>query len=302
MTPQTVHRHADEWLNELLNFEGRSINTIKAYRRYIHQFFPEDAPLEAITPAIIKRTLMRDAHLSQSSKAVAVIAIRGFAKWLDEQGLFDSRDVMKVKPPKVPQRIAQYWTVEDIELIFAAAEKKIEEAKTARQRRRWVQIRAICLLLYSTGLRISELLALEEDELNGGHVTVIGKGNKQRAVPIAGNVKPALKAWLEARSEVVKPGVRQLFCSYCSGRPVTYRHIGRNLKAVIDDAGVPDGSAHTFRHSYATHLLNAGADLRTIQELLGHGSLETTQQYLHVNMTRKAAEVNRYHPLASKAA
>ena len=300
MTTPTIHQLSKEWLNEMLNFEGKSPNTIRSYRNHIHRFFPEDAALKALTPKHIKQVLIRDAHLSPASKAQAVVVMRSFAKWLDVQDLFDSREVMKVKPPKIPHRLARYWTVDEVEMIFDTAQRKVEEAKFEAEKRRWIQTRAIVLFLYSTGVRITELLDLEDDGMSSDHITVIGKGNKQRAVPIAGDVKPALEAWLEVREKVVKPGVKTIFCGRYSGQSLSHRHVNSSIKELVKEAGVPDGSAHTFRHSYATHLLDAGADLRTIQELLGHGSLETTQRYLHVNMSRKSAEINRYHPLAQK--
>jgi len=162
---------------------------------------------------------------------------------------------------------------------------------------------AIFELLYSSGLRVGELTSLDKDDvdLENGWVRVIGKGNKERYVPVGSRAVDALRAYLPLRATIaandkIATEDRALFLNMRGGR-LSSRSIGRILKANLHNAGiVRDASPHAFRHSFATHLLQGGADLRSIQELLGHSSLSTTQRYTKVDLGRLMEVYDKAHP------
>ena len=167
--------------------------------------------------------------------------------------------------------------------------------------------RAILELLYSSGLRVGELtsLNLEDLDLGGGMVRVMGKGGKERMVPIGSKAVEALRSYLERRGELLtkeRNTTQYLFLNYRGGN-LTARSVARMIKTYRLQGGiVKETSPHTFRHSFATHLLDAGADLRGIQELLGHVSLSTTQKYTHVSSAKLMEVYDRTHPRARKGA
>ena len=160
-------------------------------------------------------------------------------------------------------------------------------------------------LLYSSGLRVGELtsLDLEDLDLGGGMVRVMGKGGKERIVPIGSKAIEALRSYLTRRGELMAKGTsasQYLFLNYRGGR-LTPRSVARMIKKYLLQGGiVKKTTPHTFRHSFATHLLDAGADLRGIQELLGHASLSTTQKYTHVSSAKLMEVYDRTHPRARK--
>lgn len=160
-------------------------------------------------------------------------------------------------------------------------------------------------MLYSSGLRVSEAvgLTLRDVDLENGWVRVVGKGNKERYVPVGSRAVAALRAYLQMRPDE-EVWSRGTLCKECSalflnsrGQPLSDRSVRRILKLLLTNAGLEkDATPHWFRHSFATHLLHAGADLRSIQELLGHASLSTTQRYTKVDVGRLMQEYDRSHP------
>ena len=160
-------------------------------------------------------------------------------------------------------------------------------------------------LLYSSGLRVGELTSLNLDDLDlgGGMVRVMGKGGKERIVPIGSRAVEALRSYLARRGELKKKGESPppyLFLNRRGGR-LTPRSVARMISTYRLHGGIAkEASPHTFRHSFATHLLDAGADLRGIQELLGHASLSTTQKYTHVSSAKLMEVYDRTHPRARK--
>jgi integrase/recombinase XerC len=159
--------------------------------------------------------------------------------------------------------------------------------------------RAFLELLYASGLRISELVGIDTDdlELRGRLVKVHGKGSKERIVPFGSKAEEALRAWVAVRGELVRdPDEQAVFVNY-RGERITARSVRRLFDGYLRKAALRAGiSPHTMRHSFATHLLNAGADLRSIQELLGHASLSTTQKYTHLNDWQLIAVYKKAHP------
>lgn len=300
MDARTIHQLIDEWESEMQYHDMLSPNTIVAYVREAKSYFASTDQLDKFTPETVRRVAISRSHLAPSSKARQFSSVKRFAQWLDNESIFDSRPIMRMQHPKKVEHIAHVWTREEVTKILKFAEERALNPPFKFLRTTYARTWASVSTLYSTGIRSSELLALEEGDLDGDYLTVLGKGSKERTVPIAGDIKPAVDFWMQQREKIVQPGVKEIFVGSKSGMPTTYRNANQDIHAVIRAAGVPDGTCHTFRHSYATHMLDAGIDLRTLQELLGHSSLETTQRYLHVSTARKIASVARFHPLANR--
>ena len=156
---------------------------------------------------------------------------------------------------------------------------------------------AILEVLYGTAIRVSELCGLDVDDVDGGNRTlrVIGKGDKERVVPYGVPAQRALDAWLAVRGELVLPSVPALFVG-ARGYRIDSRVVRSVVRSLTEAAGVPSVAPHAMRHSAATHVLEGGADLRSVQELLGHANLATTQRYTHVSVERLRATFEQAHP------
>jgi integrase/recombinase XerC len=231
-------------------------------------------------------------NLGAASRARAVAGVRNFFRWLDRSGCLHNEAIGLLKTPKTPRRLPRPVSIASAKDIVALAKNE--------QRDTWVGLRdeALFTLLYGAGLRISEALNLTHADLQqGDRLTVTGKGNKQRSVPLLPIVQETLQRYQKAcpypqtakapvfvgaRGEKLNPGVAQ-----------------RDLRHLRRDLNLPDSvTPHALRHSFATHLLAAGADLRSLQELLGHSSLSTTQLYTQVDAGQLAATYKLAHPRA----
>jgi integrase/recombinase XerC len=230
--------------------------------------------------------------LQAASRARALAGVRRFFRWLDKTGRLHNPAIDLLRAPKTPKRLPRPVTEEQAGEILSQAGDVLSES--------WIGLRdeALFTLLYGAGLRISEALGLTHGQLaQGDRIVVTGKGNKQRVVPLLPIVKNALYRYLAAcpypaknttpvfvgaRGEVLNPGVAQ-----------------RQLRAVRRLLGLPDNvTPHALRHSFATHLLASGADLRSLQELLGHSSLSTTQLYTRIESVQLAETYRAAHPRA----
>jgi integrase/recombinase XerC len=228
-----------------------------------------------------------------------IATLRSFFKWADRRGLADTNPMTLIRTPRQGKRLPKSITIEQIEKLLAAPDDK--EVLGMRDR-------AMLETLYSTGIRVSELVGLEIDDIDmaGEAVKVKGKGKKERVVPLGAHAMAAvrkyvemlradgrlLSAWADGRS--VKP----LFVNKHGGR-LSSRSVRRKLDKYLKQVGLdPTISPHTLRHSFATHLLDNGADLRSVQELLGHQSLSTTQVYTHLTTQRMQNAYNQAHPRA----
>ena len=243
------------------------------------------------------------AQMSDEGKARATVqrrtsAAKGFFSWAHEQGLIPidpSRGLKSVKVPKtLPDTISQ---TEARELMDAVAAVAAEEDTAVSWRDQ-----AIMEVLYATGLRVSELCGLDLDSLDRARelVRVVGKGNKERSVPVGVPALKAVDAWLARRPELVTArSGRALFIGERLGArldPRVVRRIVHRSLGLVD--GAPDLGPHGLRHAMATHLLEGGADLRSVQEVLGHSSIATTQIYTHVTSARLRAAFEQAHPRA----
>ncbi|MEB2346716.1 MAG: tyrosine recombinase XerC [Deltaproteobacteria bacterium] len=283
-----------------------SPHTRRAYGSDLAQLAAHLGPAarpEAVTADELRAYLAaRHRRLQPASLGRKLAAIRAFYRWLVREAGLERDPSAGLAGPKQPLRLPRPLSVDD---CVALAEG--ERAGAPAGRAEALRDRALVELLYGAGLRVGELVALDVRDLDllAREVRVLGKGRKERSVPLPEAARCALAAWLEARR---RPGYQAepLFVSLAGGRAgrrLGERAVRRLLARRAATAGVADRvHPHRLRHSYATHLLDMGADLREIQELLGHASLSTTQRYLAVSAERLFEVYDRAHPRSRRPA
>ena len=287
-----------------------SRHTVTAYENDVATFLTHTAqlrqkPLEALAPADVDafaiRAFLGELHrlrISASSSARKLSAIRTFVKFLRREALIDDDPSALVAAPKKPETIPAHLTMAEMSALL-----EMPDASTPLGRRD----RAILELFYASGLRLSELvgLGIEDVNLASRMTRVLGKGRKERLVPFNTSTADALRAWMKDRAAKREEGREKtrapsapLFLNYRGGRLST-RSVDRLVRRYVALCGAKFGiSPHALRHSFATHLLANGADLRAIQELLGHAKLSTTQRYTHVNAQQLIDVYKKSHPRA----
>lgn len=287
--------------------QGRSPHTVAAYRRDVTAFiaFCQTPPRTIAAWSEVDHRVIRGwiAELRRTGQAAATIArkhssLRGFFDHLKARGVVLQNPAERVETPKQPHRLPTILSPAQLDRLFCAMDLNLP---TGCRDRAWAE------LLYGAGLRVSEVVALDLDDLDTGaqQVQVMGKGRKERRVPYGEVAAAALRLYLDGGRQAIiadqglPPEPRALFLGKQSKRLHRVR-IDQLLQSYCLQAGVPVVSAHALRHSYATHLLDGGADLRCVQELLGHASLRTTQIYTHVSMARLRAAYDQAHPRARK--
>jgi integrase/recombinase XerC len=300
-----VTNEIGQFLDYLTYERNVSPNTIAAYRDDLESFTTflcedyltlgrDQLELRGIDHLAVRAYL---AHLSRRKLARASVArhlsaLRTFFKYLVREGLADANPARGVATPKREKHLPAVMQTSDVALLLEQPDAS--EPLGARDR-------AFLELLYASGLRISELVGIDLDdlELRARLVKVHGKGSKERIVPFGSKAEEALRAWLSVRGTLVEDVEEQaVFVNY-RGERITTRSVRRLFDGYLRKAALQKGiSPHTLRHSFATHLLNAGADLRGIQELLGHASLSTTQKYTHLNDWQLIAVYKKAHPKA----
>lgn len=243
------------------------------------------------------------AHLARSgvgttTQARALSAVRGLFRFACREGTLQDNPATRVRTPKQRQRLPRHLRPGEMEVLLDAAGG--DEPLERRDR-------ALLELLYASGLRVSELVGLDwtEIDLEGRVLRVMGKGGKERMAPFGLPAAAALRRWLEVWEEIHAKGAdtgaeegEPVFLNYRGGR-LSARSVRRILDRVVGSAALAAGvHPHTLRHTFATHLLEGGADLRTIQELLGHSSLSTTQRYTHLEVERLLEVYRQSHPRA----
>ena len=292
-----------QWLDHMRHEKGSSDNTVVAYRRDLEQFYaylkrtfghdPQVSDLSGINARTFRGFLSgrRRDGLTSKSLARTMSALRTFFAWLEAREILKNRAVRLVKRPKVPHGVPKPLNVEKArETVSGSMASGLD----------WVAARdtAVLLLLYGCGLRISEALGLpaKDAPVRGRESLVIcGKGGRERLVPVLPVVQEAVEAYLALCPYPLSPE-GPLFLG-AKGGPLSPRIIQLTMKRMRDELGLPEtATPHALRHSFATHLLSAGADLRQIQELLGHASLSTTQVYTEVDRDRLLAVYDAAHP------
>ncbi len=310
-----MRTHLRSFLEYLRLNRNRSAHTVCAYEGDLTQFltFLEgylDRPAERIAPREIDHHAVRafmgelyDRGLARASSARRLAAIRSFGRYLRREQHIDKNPGALVATPKQDRKVPARLDMREVERLLAGP-----DATTPLGRRD----RAILELFYASGLRLSELggLDLEDVNLSSRLVRVLGKGGKERIVPFNRSTAAALRAYLGDREAIVqraprvavhgqrRPLAEPLFVNYRGGRLST-RSVDRLVRRYVAATSRRDGiSPHALRHSFATHLLERGADLRAIQELLGHARLSTTQRYTHVTAAQLMSLYKKTHPRA----
>lgn len=233
-----------------------------------------------------------DCGLSPRSMARTVSGIRSFFRFLQMEGHISSNPALLLELPKSGLHLPQVLALEEIDLMIDSIDPAAREA---------VRDRALVETLYGCGLRVSELINLQMDALflEEGYLTVFGKGRKQRLVPLGEVTADAITLWLNERADgKIKPGEENyVFLSPRTGRRITRIRVFDIIKNLASRAGITrEISPHTLRHSFASHLLEGGANLRAIQEMLGHEDISTTQIYIHMDRHRLREELLLHHP------
>jgi integrase/recombinase XerD len=305
--PTAVVRAIRTYLDHLGVERGLAANTLSSYRRDLRryaEFLEQNGidDLSGITEALVTSFLVRlregDADhppLGATSAARTVVAVRGFHKFAVRDGLAAVDPAAAVKPPTPAKRLPKALPLSDVEAILDAA----GAAGTTLA----LRDRALLEVLYGTGARISEAVGLDVDDLDltDGTVRLRGKGDKERIVPVGSYARAAVDAYLvRGRPELVSTGTGTpaLFLNARGGR-LSRQSAWTVLVKAADRAGVTrDVSPHTLRHSFATHLLDGGADVRVVQELLGHASVTTTQVYTLVTVDNLREVFATAHPRA----
>ncbi len=295
-----LYNYIDIYLRYQRVEKNASIHTIQNYERDLRQlvgFLPGEQPdLAAVNKASLRRYL---AHLQQqgyarSSIARKLSALRSFFRFLVREGIVELNPLDKVDTPRRNRRLPIFLYEDDCTVLLSAPG---ESALGKRDR-------AILELLYATGIRVGELVGLDLHDLDyrSGYVRVFGKGAKERIVPVGRKACSAVVDYLEAaRPRLMQNGLsgeRALFVNR-QGTRLTDRSVRRMMdKYVAQVALQQDISPHTLRHTFATHMLDHGADLRSVQELLGHVSVSTTQLYTHVTKEKLKSVYRQAHPRA----
>lgn len=237
-----------------------------------------------------------NAKNSRSSTGRKLAAVRSFYRYLLREGHIKTNPLEGIATPKIEKKLPIFFSVDDIFRLMDASKGN---------RSLIIRDRAILELIYSSGLRVSELTSLNipDIDLSAGIVRVMGKGRKERLIPVGRKARDALKGYLDTRTTGIKTVIDEgaLFLNFRGGR-ISQRSVARIVEKYRRKAGIlVKGSPHALRHSFATHLLDAGADLRGIQELLGHSSLSTTQKYTHITTDRLMEVYDKAHPRARKS-
>lgn len=293
---------------------GASPNTLSAYRRDLLDFTADVAKahsdLKRAGREHIRKHLagLSAAALKPSSQARKLSALRRFFGFLYSDGIRKDDPCGAIAAPKLSRPLPKILSQEDALKLIDAAQAHVTGAKKEHDEAEALRLAAIVELLYASGLRISELVSLPLAAVRGSprSVVVKGKGNKERLAPIGGEARAAMDRYLRVRDVFVpksnSAAQRYLFPSRGADAHLTRRRCHQLLKTLAAEAGIdPDKlSPHVLRHAFATHLVEGGADLRSVQTLLGHADIATTQIYTHVASERLKKTVESAHPLAKR--
>lgn len=298
MKQTTVTENITERYRQYLLLEkGLSRQTAEAYRQDLDkliQFAAEGQQLQDITPEELHQFLatLHDVGISPRSQARILSGIRSFFQFMQREELIENDPTELLPSPKIGQHLPEVLNVAEIDAIIAA---------TAEDTSMVQRNRAIVETLYSCGLRVSELcnLHLSDLFLDEGYLRVWGKGKKERLVPISPRACSEINDWLEERNGIALALGHEdyVFVSERRGKRLSRITVFHIIRTLAERAGIrKEVSPHTFRHSFATHLLEGGANLRAIQTMLGHERITTTEIYTHLDRNRLREEILLHHP------
>ena len=293
----STEKRVEDFLNFLKTEKGASDHTTKNYGIDLREFrkFLAEKDLKEVTYLDIRSFLafLKDRGYSKSSIARKLACLRSFFKYLVRENILSQNPAAGIATPKKEKRLPSFLNPDEITKLLEAPAKPSWEEKRDK---------AILEMLYSSGIRVSELVGLNHDDLDffGGLARVRGKGKKERVVPVGQVALRCLRDYLDKKPprEGAHAIKKPLFVSRLGGR-LTDRSVRRMILKYVKRTGLgKEISPHTLRHSFATHMLDRGADLRSVQELLGHASLTTTQIYTQVSVERLKEIYRHAHPRA----
>ena len=300
MNSEAYHQHkdllADQFINHLRVERGLADNTIQSYSRDLLRFFQflegrKRSPLHATQDDIMDYMGTLQKALSARSCARSLSALKMFFRFLVTEGRIEGSPARLLGTPKLPRRLPGVLTRDEVDMLLAQPDPSNQ---------RGYRDKAMLELLYATGLRVSELVGLQMSNINleAGYVRMVGKGSKERMVPMGTKALEVLKAYLsEARGKLLKNKSSSSLFLNSRGGPLSRQGFWKIIKKYGKKAGIrKEITPHKLRHSFASHLLEGGADLRSVQVMLGHADISTTQIYTHITRERLKQIHAKYHP------
>jgi tyrosine recombinase XerC len=293
-----------EFLEYLQAQRGVSPHTLKSYREDLEQFFyflnKEEKDIKNLNRLFIRKFIvfLQEAKYARTSIARKIAALRSLSRFLLKERVLKTSPIEGIRTPKLKKLLPKFLDINEVARLIESASS--DDFFGLRDR-------AILEILYTSGMRVSELIGINIGDIDfiGGVVKVKGKGDKERIVPVGSKALEAIELYTEKREEALNNKKKDivkdkqaLFLDKWGGRLAARsirRIVDKYLKQTAMDRGI---SPHTLRHSFATHMLNAGADLRAVQELLGHVSLSTTQIYTHITTSHLKRVYDKAHPRA----
>jgi len=291
-----------DFIAKLEHEKGFSEHTLRAYHKDLLQFdiflkAEKRSSLESVNHLLLRRFLavLRSKNYSKTTIARKLASIRSFFKFLIREGELVANPFEMLRTPKQDKKLPHFLSITEVDVLL-----KTPDSSTV------IGLRDMAIMetLYSTGIRVSELVGLDEGSIDfiAGMIKVQGKGKKERLVPIGSPATKAINKYIDSKSMSKKKEEKSvsrsepLFLNKYGGR-LTARSVARSLDKYLKVSGINLlTSPHTFRHSFATHLLDKGADMRSVQEMLGHSSLSTTQVYTHITTERLKNVYDKAHP------
>jgi len=286
----------DQFINQLKVEKGLAANTILAYNHDLINFFDflkqrGVSPIQISQEDLLSFIAEKRTQLSPRSLARCLVSIRMFYRFLVSEGKIDSNPARLMGIPKMYQHLPDVLSRDEVEALLLQPDTHTIPGKRDK---------AILELLYATGLRVSELIGLKMGNINleAGYIRTIGKGSKERIIPMGTKAIDSLKEYLRnSRPSFLKKEKFPYLFLNSRGRPITRQGLWKIIKNYALRAGIAKTvTPHTVRHSFATHLLEGGADLRSVQIMLGHSDISTTQIYTHVARERLKEIHEKYHP------
>lgn len=317
--PVSSSKLIDDFLAMLSAERGASQNTLESYERDLNRFyeFLEEKVSSKTDLSVLQEASSKDVKdylshlktngLASSSRARQLSALRQFYRFLLSERLINEDPASQIDTPKQKRPLPKLMSTKDVETLLKTAKKECE-TKSGYSKFQAIRLNCLLELLYATGMRVTELVSLPYAVLNGDErlFTIKGKGGRERLVPLNSSAKKALIDYLNGLEEetpsISKRQPKWLFPSNSKEGHLTRQRFGQELKELAIKAGLRAEkiSPHVLRHAFASHLLERGADLRAVQQLLGHADISTTEIYTHVLEERLKKLVEAHHPLAKR--
>lgn len=291
----------DEFLNYCLIDKGLSDNTYSSYKNDLEKYALYCIENKIIKPEIITAETIENylvflqeiEHDEITTVARKLTTIKSYHSFLEKEKIVRKNVSLGIKRPKLRKQIIKALSVEEVDKLLDITLKTPFDYRN----------KAMLELIYGTGLRVSELvnLTLNNIDFTNCIIRIVGKGNKERIIPLGEYSMYYLNSYMEIRNSLLKKETCDALFLNNHGKKITRQGFFKNLKSILKEKGLNEEvSPHTLRHSFATHLLNSGADLRSIQEMLGHSDISTTRIYTHVSDNKLNHDYSEYHPRNKK--